>query len=226
MGEHESIDRHECEVQSMTTATLPVPPPRLTGAGGETCPFGPVYRLSVEQYRQMAEVGILTKYDKVELLEGWLVAKMTKNAPHEYTISIIEEVLNRALPPGWFPRFQSSTSTPDSFPEPDIAVVRGVRSDYRQRHPGPDDVGLVIEVADTTLARDRLKRRLYARAGLPVYWIVNLPEQVLEVYTEPDSSRPEPAYRQTMILTRDKSVSLTLADASIMLPVADLLSEE
>jgi hypothetical protein len=79
-------------------------------------------------------------------------------------------------------------------PEPDVAIVRGRLEDYSDRHPGPADVWLVIEVADTTLVTDRFKAQLYAEAGIPVYWIVNLLERVVEVYQDPSSGTDPPRY--------------------------------
>ena len=85
-----------------------------------------------------------------------------------------------------------------SEPEPDAAVIRGSRDDCPHSHPGPADVALVIEVADASLERDRAwKRRLYAGAGIPVYWIVNLIEGRLEVYADPAASADGPDYRDT-----------------------------
>lgn len=70
----------------------------------------------------------------------------------------------------------------NSEPEPDVAIVRGRLDDFSSRHPGPNDVSLVVEVADKTLVTDRFKAQLYAGAGIPVYWIVNLSERAIEVF--------------------------------------------
>lgn len=156
-----------------------------------------IWRLSVDQYHAMIHTGILTDDDPVELLEGWLVAKMPKNPPHRAVTRLIRQVLERLVPAEWYVDSQEPITTGDSEPEPDVVVVRGETRHYLDRHPGPNDVGLVIEVADTTLQRDRgFKKRLYARAGIPVYWIVNLSDNQCEVYTEPSGSGPQPDYRQ------------------------------
>jgi Uma2 family endonuclease len=85
---------------------------------------------------------------------------------------------------------------PEGEPEPDVALVRGDRREYVQRHPGPADVALAVEVADTSLARDRgIKKRMYAQAGISVYWIVNLIGRRIEVYTDPDRTSQTPDYR-------------------------------
>lgn len=88
-------------------------------------------------------------------------------------------------------------TTEDSEPEPDVVVVRGERRQYRDRHPLPHEVALVVEVADATLQRDRkLKKRIYARAGVANYWIINLIESCVEVYTVPSGPAEFPDYQQ------------------------------
>src|SRR5438128_1194075 len=131
-------------------------------------------RFSVAEYHRLIQTGILTEDDNLELLEGYLVCKMSRNPPHDATIQKATKRLFRVLPAGWDLRIQSAVTLPDSEPEPDFAVVRGDETAYRAHHPGPPDVGLVIEVADSTLPGDRDdKGRIYARAGIPTYWIVN-----------------------------------------------------
>jgi Uma2 family endonuclease len=160
-------------------------------------PSETIYRLSVEQYHEMARAGILTRDDRVELLEGWLVAKMTKHPPHVIATGQIHDALHGLVPDGWYVSKEDPITTLDSEPEPDLAVIRGIRRDYRDRHPGPQDVALVVEVADSSLPRDRtLKKRIYARAQFPVYWLVNLPETWIEVYTDPTGPAAQPDYRQ------------------------------
>ena len=156
-----------------------------------------IWRFSVDQYHAMIRAGILTEDDPVELLEGWLVTKMPKNPPHSVVTQLTREALARILPSGWYVDAQEPITTADSEPEPDVMVVRGETRHYLDRHPGPQDVALVIEVADSTLQRDRsLKKRLYAAAGIPVYWIVNLPDSQIEVYTEPSGPGEQLDYRQ------------------------------
>jgi len=160
-------------------------------------PSDPIWRLSVAQYHDMIRAGILTEDDPVELLDGWLVSKMTKNPPHRVATYLLRRALEEVIPQGWHVDSQGAITLATSEPEPDAAVVRGEPRAYVDRHPGPKDVALVVEVADASLHRDRgFKRRLYARAAIPVYWIVNLVERVLEVYTDPTGQIDEPDYRQ------------------------------
>ncbi len=150
----------------------------------------PVHRLSVDQYHRMIETGILKPEDRIELLEGYLVPKMPRNPPHDAVISLIlNRVLAPRLPGGLFARGQSAITTAYSEPEPDVAIVRGSERDYFARHPRPADMPLVIEVSDSSLASDRaVKGRIYAAASIPVYWIVNLVDHQVEVYSDPIGS--------------------------------------
>ena len=99
---------------------------------------------------------------------------------------------------------------------PQCRLVRGETRHYLDRHPGPHDVGLVIEVADTTLQRDRgFKKRLYARAGIPVYWIVNLSDNQCEVYTEPSGPEPQPDYHQRQDYSSSDVMPVVLAGVEV-----------
>jgi len=175
-----------------------------------------IWRLSVDQYHAMIQAGILTDDDPVELLEGWLVAKMPKSPLHRAVTRLIRQVLERLVPAEWYVDSQEPITTDDSEPEPDVVVVRGETRHYLDRHPGPHDVGLVIEVADTTLQRDRgFKKRLYARAGISVYWIVNLSDNQCEVYTEPSGPEPQPDYRQRQDYSSSDVIPVVLAGVEI-----------
>jgi Uma2 family endonuclease len=156
-----------------------------------------IWRLNVEQYHAMIRVGILTEEDPVELLEGWLVYKMPQNPPHRVATRLTQTALERIAPAGWYVDTQAPITLVDSEPEPDVVVVRGEPRQYLARHPGPQDVALIVEVADTTLLRDQgAKKRLYARSGVPTYWIINLLDRRCEVYTNPQSGAEEPDYQQ------------------------------
>ena len=99
-----------------------------------------------------------------------------------------DAAIARIAPRGWHTRagdpIQISTRTE---PEPDVALVRGIIDDYANRHPGPNDIALVVEVADTSLLKDRRRRRIYGQAGIGIYWLVNLNSRKIEVYAEPNS---------------------------------------
>jgi Uma2 family endonuclease len=94
----------------------------------------------------------------------------------------------------------------DSEPEPDVVVVQGETRHYLDRHPGAGNLALVVEISEAMLERDRtLKQRLYARAGISTYWIVNLIERQLEVYTNPINRTEEPTYQQRQVYGLNRS---------------------
>lgn len=163
----------------------------------QVVPTAPVWRFRVEQYHQMIGLQILTEDDPVELLEGWIVQKMPKNPPHRAATKLTFNALAARVPNGWYVDTQEPITLEDSEPEPDVVVVQGKTRDYLDCHPGAGDVALVVEISEATLERDRtLKQRIYARTGIPIYWIVNLMDQQLEVYTKPDSRSEVPVYKQ------------------------------
>lgn len=188
-------------------------------------PTDPIWRLSIEQYHQMIRTGILTDDDPVELLEGWLVTQMPKNPPHRLSTQVTREAIARLLPTTWHVQDQEPITVFDSEPEPDIAVIAGTMRQYRDRHPSANDVALVIEVSDTTLQRDQtIKKQVYARALIAVYWIINLPEQQIEVYTLPSQNKNDADYQQCTIYSASDSVPLIISDQTIgSIAVRDLL---
>lgn len=188
-------------------------------------PSEPIWRLSVAQYHAMIQSGILTDDDPVELLEGWLVAKMPKNPRHRATTRIIRGALESLLPAGWYVDTQEPITTTYSEPEPDVVIVRGNTRQYLDRHPGPDDIALVIEVSDATLQSDLTsKYRTYARANISIYWIVNLVESQIEVYTAPSGPVDQPNYGQRKDYTLSDVIPVMLEDIEIgQLPLQELL---
>lgn len=186
----------------------------------------PIWRFTVAEYHHLIEAGGLTEDDPVELLEGWIVPKMPHNPPHDSILDHAEDVIRGYLPNVWRLRVQKSITTEDSEPEPDIAVVRAPAERYRRRHPGPSDIALLVEVSDASLRRDREdKGRLHARAGIPVYWIINLVDGRVEAYSEPTGpSAVAPHYRRRQDFTKRQSVPLVLAGKKIaQVPVRELL---
>lgn len=141
------------------------------------------YRFSVAQYDKLVALGIIDEDDPVELLDGLLVRKMGKNPPHRIVKKLLLDALQRLVPEGWYVDAQEPIVLAESEPEPDLMIIRGDPRDHFP-HPAAEAIALLVEVADTTLARDRKwKRRLYAKAGIPSYWIVNVVDNVIEVHT-------------------------------------------
>jgi len=164
------------------TPNLTIPVPRLPSG----IPNVPIWRMSVENYHQMIQAGILKDGDPLELLQGWLVPKMQKSPRHIYVASQLEQYIRPRLPVGWSLFLQGPITLSDSEPEPDLTVVRGGLRDFSDRHPEPSEIAIVIEVAHSTLEYDRgLKLQVYANAGIEQYWIVNLLNEQIESYTLP-----------------------------------------
>jgi Uma2 family endonuclease len=182
-------------------------------------------RFSVKEYHQLINMGILTEDDNLELLEGYLVQKMTRNPPHDAAIQKGSKRLYRYLPTGWDIRVQCAVTFSESEPEPDFAIVRGDETSYLSRHPVATDIGSLIEVSDSTLDSDREdKGRIYARASVSCYWIVNLIDRIIEVYTAPSGPVQSPAYGNRQDYRPGDLVPLVLDGAIVaQVPVADLL---
>jgi Uma2 family endonuclease len=216
---------------TMRSPPIPQSPPQ-TGARAsasaplpEDAPGVTLYRLSVDQYTEMVRSGIIGPDDRVELLEGLLVEKMTKNPPHVMSGKLTGIALGRVIPPTVHLSIQDPFAAVGSVPEPDVAVVRGSPRDYPSGHPSAADMALVVEVADSSVAIDRgIKRRVYARAGVPVYWILVLPERIVEVYTDPSGPTAEPAYGTVRRFADGESVPVIIDGREVgTVAVADLL---
>jgi len=187
-------------------------------------PYVTTRRWRRTEYDRLVELGIFAG-ERLELLDGLLAVREPQGSSHAATVGQIGEALRSAFGAGGHARLQAPLALDDdSEPEPDVAVVAGEYRDYVTGHPST--AALVVEVADSSLGLDRrLKVGLYARAGLPEYWIVNLVEGVLEVHREP---RPEPesphgwVYRSVEVLRPPAWVTPLGAPGSLI-PVADLL---
>src|SRR5881409_3646293 len=144
------------------------------------------------EYERLVDRGVFEPGERVELIDGLLVVAEPQSSPHYTAIRLVERALARAFGEGWDVRTQAPIALDDaSEPEPDVAVVRGELRDYVEAHPA--DPVLVVEVALTSLASDRVhKSSLYARAGRPEYWIVNLVDRVVEVRRAPAPAASAP----------------------------------
>jgi Uma2 family endonuclease len=143
--------------------------------------------LTVAEYHRMGEVGILTERDRVELIEGELIAMSPIGSEHAGTVNALNRLLVQAVGERGVVAVQNPVRLDDlSEPQPDFAVLKPRADDYRRATPRSADVLLIVEVADTSLAYDRdVKRSLYARYGVPEFWIVNLATNEVEVCGAP-----------------------------------------
>jgi len=181
-----------------------------------------LYRLTVRQFDQMIADGSIPEDDPVELIEGLLVKKMSRNPPHIVSAKKGLRALSLIIPGGWHVAKEDPIVASDlSKPEPDLAVVRGVAEDYAERDVTAADVALAIEIAVSSLSRDRTVRfHVYSASGIPVYWIVNLIDGQVEVYTGPGPD----GYRSSLILKPGQDVPVLIAGSEVgRVAVTDLL---
>lgn len=180
-------------------------------------------RWTRREYDRLAEAGLFNPKEHVQLIEGEILTMTPQDSPHAVTIGKTQRALERAFGQNVWVRIQMPLVVdPDSEPEPDLAVVPGEPGEYLKEHPRT--ALLVVEVADTTLSLDReRKTRVYARGGIPEYWIVNLAERCLEVYRGPVIPLDQPAaYRSSLKLGPSDTIA-PLAAPTVSITVADLL---
>ncbi|HYN76267.1 MAG TPA: Uma2 family endonuclease [Lamprocystis sp. (in: g-proteobacteria)] len=147
--------------------------------------IAPLHHWTRAEYERMVESGAFKPGARFELLDGEIIAMSPQGPQHVTSVQLVAEALRERLPPGCVVRVQAPIALDDdSEPEPDICVVRGQIRDYARSHPSA--ALLVIEVADSSLEHDRTdKARAYARNEIPEYWVINVKERIIEVYTQP-----------------------------------------
>lgn len=188
----------------------------------EAPPASELYRFNVDQYDRMTEAGILTTDDRVELINGYVVTKMSKGPEHVWASKYAGDLLEPLLGGGLCLRREAPARiTGLNEPEPDLAIARWARTAYVPRHPEAAEIALIIEVSDTTYSRDRNEKApVYAKGGIPVYWIINLTKRQIEVYTEPG---PE-GYRMHVDYVVGQAVPVVIDGRQIgVLAVDDIL---
>jgi hypothetical protein len=175
-------------------------------------------RFTAEEVLRMVEAGILAEDDPLELIDGELLEMSPQGPIHRARTVRIRQILEAAFGAGHHVQDHSPIDAgPHSLPEPDVAVVRGAVEDFEDRHPGGADLALVVELSVTSQAADRGKARVYARAGVPEYWNLDLVGRRLLVYTEPRPDRGE--YRLTRVVLEEERVEV----GGSAVAVADLL---
>ena len=183
----------------------------------------PLWRLTRARYDQMIEAGILGSDDRVELLDGLLVAREPEGARHAAIVALVRGAMEKAFGPRFHVREEKPVALDDrSEPEPDIVVIPGRIRDYLDEHPARPV--LIVEVAHTSLALDRLRKgTLYARAGIADYWVVNLKAEVLEVYRTPTQTPDGDWKYDSVRLLRRGAIVSPLAAPRARIRVAALL---
>jgi Uma2 family endonuclease len=144
-----------------------------------------------QEFHRAAEMGLFGPEERLELLDGEIIQKMTQGGLHVFAVKRADRLLTQAFGPDFHTRVQAPLVLNDlSEPEPDVVVVPGTEFDYLSEHPLAANARLVVEVADTTLRFDRnRKRAAYARSGIAEYWIINLLHRQVEVHRDPRSAR-------------------------------------
>lgn len=178
-------------------------------------------RFTPAEYHELIAIGVLKEGEPIELLEGYLIQKLPRGARHDTALDCLEGLLLGLPLAGWFGRPMRAVTLTDSEPEPDYAIVRGPRGRYGATHPTPAEIGLLVEVSDSSLLIDRHdKGRIYSLTGIPVYWVVNVVDKVIEVYTQPGG--PTYGQRQDFPVGTDVPVVLdgstvgTISAADVM----------
>ncbi len=201
-------------------------PPAILTAGMLHPPDAPLRKLTVTEYGQMVDQDIFDPTLRHELIEGWVVDKMTRGTRHDSTIQRITDLFyGLGLGPKWRLRCQLAITCDDSVLEPDFAIVPGPVDRFTHQHPLPYEIEVVIEVSDSTLALDRgMKRRDYARNGLRVYWIVDLIHDRIEVCTNPSGPTDSPVYADCSVIERGHVIEIELGDEqTVSIAVEDIL---
>ena len=177
-------------------------------------------RYTSERYFALVDAGSLRADDRVELLEGVIVAMSPQNPRHASATTRVHDALREALGRRAVIRVQLPLiAGAYSVPEPDVAVVPGQPADYDDGHP--TTALLVVEVADSSLVEDRLtKATIYAAANIPELWVVNLRDECVEVFRRPDSEGRR--YTETRVFHRPERIELT-AFPGTTVAVEDLL---
>lgn len=168
---------------------------------------------TADEVQRMLEAGILSEDEPLELLEGELVFVSPQDPKHVVATEKIRRELERVMGEHLHTRMHSPIAAgPDNLPEPDVAVVKGSLNDYAERHPAGSDLLLAVEVARTSQSGDRAKAAIYARAGVPVYWAVDLASRRVEVRSDP---LPGGRYSRLEAYTEQDRIPVPGTDAAI-----------
>lgn len=164
------------------------------------------HRFSLADYEQMIDLGILTENDRVELIRGEIIEKMSIGELHAACVRKLTQLFSMRFAARAVVSVQNPVRLTDSEPEPDVTLLE-LRDDfYATSHPEPRDVLLLVEVADASLDFDReVKREIYAENGVAEFWILNVVDRTLEVYRQP---QPTGQYADVRVLSSDERIDL------------------
>ena len=183
-----------------------------------------LYVFTAEVFERMIAADVFADGDRVELWDGRITIKVAKNKPHWLSSNKTYFALTRILPPGWHPGSENPIRLdPKRVPLPNLVVLRGAFDDYIDRDPTVADVGLIVELADSSIRYDTTTKLAgYAEVGVPAYWVVNLIKNVIQTYAEPVPA--ERRYAQEATYAVGQAVPLRLDGVTVAeIPAVDLL---
>ncbi len=178
-------------------------------------------RLSVHEHHGEIRSGFFERYGApCELLEGFVVRKPSKTPRHNSCQRRLGRWLHANAPIGYIVGVESSITFENSELEPDGALIRGGEESFLDANPQASDVALVVEVGDASLERDRTwKLKVYAKSGIPHYWIIDIPGNCLEVYSRPEHER----YALRRVVHGEQEAVVAIAGADLRVRASDLL---
>ncbi|MGD1895767.1 MAG: Uma2 family endonuclease [Phormidesmis sp.] len=175
---------------------------------------------TVEDYHRLSELGLLGSSERTELIAGQIIIMTAKGIPHVTALRMVALQIDEFLRDRPFLAITQDPIQLDdlSEPEPDLAIVQGDLLTYASKHPQPDDIRLIVEVADSTLQHDcQVKDKAYARANISEYWVIDLPNQQLHVFQSPTQQ----GYSSHLILKKPNQIS-PLAFPELRLSLEDI----
>jgi Uma2 family endonuclease len=180
--------------------------------------------ISVADYHGLIASGFFRGREvSYELLEGRVLEKVRKNPRHNSCQRRLARWLHANAPEACIVGVENSITFQNSELEPDGALIRGREEDFVESNPNGRDVELVVEVGDASLNRDQnWKSKVYAKSGIPHYWIVNIPEACVELYSQPEDER----YARRSVLRGEQEAALTIAGVELRVRASDLLGRE
>ncbi|HTQ09984.1 MAG TPA: Uma2 family endonuclease [Fimbriimonadaceae bacterium] len=180
--------------------------------------------MTVDEYYRAADKGVFRSGEKLELIRGQVVSMSPQKSPHSWATGNVAETLREILPSHCVREQHPIRLDQFNEPEPGVAVAVGPCDRYRSRHPGPQDLLLIVEVADSSVHKDtKLKVALYAEFGIPEYWVLNLKTDCLEIYRDPvEDANGRWRYANVEVVRRDGYAGLLPAPEA-RISVSDLL---
>ena len=175
---------------------------------------------TVGDYHRLSELGLLDRQERTELIAGQITLMAAKGTPHVTALHLLANILRDRLGNQALIRTQDPIQLDDfSEPEPDLVVVRGTVLDYAEQHPRPEDIDLIVEIADSTLKQDcEIKDKLYAQAGIADYWVLAVKSRQLHIFRKPIAS----GYTEHLILSEPNQAA-PLAFPEIVIALSSIL---